>query len=136
MTTLSPYLGFRSEARQAMEFYRSVFGGDLTLSTFGEFETGGPEEKDLVMHAQLTTAAGMVLMGSDTPSAVDYTPGSAISVSLFGDDETELTGYWQELSAGGVVLEPLAKAPWGDSFGMCTDAFGVTWLVNITGATS
>jgi PhnB protein len=134
VTTLSPYLGFRAEARQAMEFYRSVFGGELTVSTFGEFRVGGPQEKDLLMHAQLTTAGGMVLMASDTPPSVDYTPGSSISISLFGDDEAELTGYWRQLSSGGTVLEPLATAPWGDGFGMCRDAFGVTWLVNIAGA--
>jgi len=75
-------------------------------------------------------------MGADTPNSMDFVSGGSVSVSLSGDDETELTGYWQKLSEGGTVQEPLSKAPWGDSFGMCTDRFGVSWLVNIAGAGS
>jgi PhnB protein len=64
---------------------------------------------------------------------MDHTPGSNISVSLSGDDDAELRGYWDRLSASGTVTVPLEKAAWGDSFGMCTDGYGVTWLVNIVG---
>jgi len=74
-----------------------------------------------------------VLMGSDTPNSMDYTSGSSISISLSGDDEAELTGYYEKLVDGGSVTEPLAKAPWGDSFGMAVDRFGTNWLVNIAG---
>lgn len=134
-TRLNPYLSFRDNAREAMEFYQSVFGGELTVSTFGEFGASeDPAEKDKVMHSQLESPGGLVLMGSDTPNSMDYTPGSSISVSLSGEDDAELTGYWEKLSAGGTVQEPLSKAPWGDSFGMCADRFGVNWLVNIAGS--
>ena len=134
-TRLNPYLNFRDNAREAMEFYTSVFGGELTLSTFGESQMPvDPSESDMVMHAMLETPSGYTLMGADTPSHMEYTPGGGFSVSLSGDDEPELRGYWEKLADGGTVAVPLAKAPWGDSFGMCVDRFGVSWLVNITGA--
>ena len=134
-TRLNPYLGFRDNAREAMEFYRTVFGGELVASTFGEFQaTQDPAEQDKIMHSQLTTDAGLTLMASDTPNTMDYTPGSNYSVSLSGEDEAELRGYWDKLSDGGTVRMPLDKAPWGDSFGMCVDRFGVSWLVNIAGS--
>lgn len=134
-TTLNPYISFREEARTAMDFYQSVFGGELTRSTFGELGGEGglddPAEADKIMHSQLVTPGGMVLMGADTPASMEHTPGGSISVSLSGSDEAELTGYWERLSDGGTVVMPLEKAPWGDSFGMCQDRFGVTWMVNI-----
>jgi len=136
-TRLNPYLSFRDDAREAMEFYRSVFGGELTISTFGDFgASDDPSEKDKVMHSQLESPGGLVLMGADTPNSMDFTSGGNVSVSLSGDDEAGLTGYWQKLSDGGTVQEPLSKAPWGDSFGMCVDRFGVGWLVNIAGSAS
>jgi PhnB protein len=136
-TLLNPYLGFRDTAKSAMEFYQSVFGGELTISTFGEMQASDdPAEADKVMHAQLTTDSGFNLMGSDTPSSMDYTPGSNYSISLSGDDDATLRGYWDQLSADGTVTLPLETAPWGDSFGMCTDKFGVSWMVNIAGSPS
>jgi PhnB protein len=132
--TLNPYLNFKDNAREAMEFYNSVFGGKLNTSTFAEF--GAPvedNEKELIMHAQLEGDNGIVLMGADTPSHMDFKEGSNGQVSLSGDDEGTLRGYWEKLSAGGTVSVPLEKAPWGDTFGMCVDRFGVPWLVNIAG---
>ncbi len=132
---LNPYLSFRDTAREAMDFYHSVFGGDLTVSTFAEFgASDDPAEQDTVMHSMLVAANGLVLMASDTPNRMDYTPGTNFSVSLSGDDERALRGYWDRLSDGGQVTMPLAPAPWGDTFGMCVDRFGVSWLVNITGS--
>ena len=131
-TRLNPYLGFRDTARPAMEFYRSVFGGELTMSTFAEFEASDdPAEQDKIMHAMLTTEDGLVLMGADTPNRMEYRPGTNYSVSLSGDDEPALRGYWDGLAAGGTVIMPLAPSPWMDSFGMCVDKFGVSWMVNI-----
>lgn len=131
---LNPYLGFRNTAREAMEFYRSVFGGELVMNTFAELHASqDPSEDDLVMHSMLTSPNGLVLMGSDTPNRMPYNPGDNFSVSLSGDDEAELQKYWDALSEGATVLTPLSKAEWGDSFGMLRDRFGVTWLVNISG---
>ena len=134
-TQLNPYLGFLDTTREAMEFYRSVFGGELTMSTFAEFEASDDEaEQDKIMHAMLTTDDGLVLMASDTPNRMEYRPGTNYSVSLSGDDEPALRGYWDGLTTGGTVVMPLDPSPWGDSFGMCVDKFGVNWMVNISGA--
>ncbi len=136
-TRLNPYLSFRDTAREAMDFYHSVFGGELTTSTFAEMHASeDPAEQDKIMHSQLSTDGGLTLMASDTPNAMELTPGTNYAVSLSGEDEAELRGYWDKLSDGGTVTMPLEKAPWGDAFGMCVDKFGVSWLVNIAGSGS
>ena len=130
-THLNPYLSFRDNAREAMEFYRSVLGGELTLSTFGDFQASDdPAEVDKIMHGQLESPGGLVLMAADTPAGTDLAPSSNISVSISGQDLAELQGYWDGLAEGGTVLQPFAQAPWGATFGMLTDRFGVTWLIN------
>ncbi|MCP8882101.1 VOC family protein [Devosia sp. XJ19-1] len=129
---LNPYLGFRNQARDALNFYQSVFGGELQLMTFGENGMQG-DEADKIMHGQLETAKGFTLMASDTPQTMDVASNSNITVSLSGDEEALLTGYWHGLAKGGQISEPLVKAPWGDTFGMLTDQFGTRWMVNITG---
>jgi PhnB protein len=117
-----------------MELYQSVFGGELTLNTFAELHASeDPAEQDKIMHAMLVTDDGLVLMASDTPNSMEYTPGDNFSVSLSGEDEAELRGYWKGLCDGGTVTMPLERAPWGDTFGMCVDRFGVRWMVNIAG---
>lgn len=134
---LNPYLHFKNTARQAMEFYKTVFGGKLTLSTFGESHaTEDPAFKDLIMHAQLETDESIVLMASDTPPEMTPNPGHSVNLSISGDDEALLKGYWEKLSQGATIIMPLEKAPWGDTFGMLTDQFGMEWMVNITGAKS
>jgi PhnB protein len=131
---LNPYLSFRDNARQAMEFYKTVFGGKLEFNTFKEFHASeDPAEADKIMHSSLTADNGIAFFAADTPNSMDYKPGSTISMSLSGDDESELSGYYEKLSADGTVVEPLKKAPWGDTFGMLTDQFGVFWMVNIAG---
>ncbi|MFJ2260780.1 VOC family protein [Streptomyces sp. NPDC087844] len=128
---LNPYISFDGDARPAMEFYKEVFGGTLVLNTFGEAGSPGIPESDQIMHGMLETPSGFTLMGADTPPGMEYTPGGNFSVSLSGDDESELRGYWEKLSAGGTVSVPLEKQMWGDVFGMCTDRFGIPWMVNI-----
>ena len=132
---LNPYLSFKANARQAMEFYKTVFGGELTMMTFGQGGmTQDAGEKDKIMHAQLVAPNGYWLMGSDTPPGMPFQPGTTMTVSLSGDDAKALQGYWDKLAAGAKITMPLAKAPWGDTFGMLTDKFGTPWMVNITGA--
>ena len=134
---LNPYISFRNQAKAAMEFYKGVFGGELTMSTFKD--GGMPHEAaeaDLLMHAQLIAENGMTLMASDTPSSMEYNPGKNVSISVSGDNETELKGYWDKLSDGATITMPINAAPWGDTFGMLTDKFGIAWLVNISGKKS
>ena len=131
---LNPYLNFKDSTRQAMQFYQSVFGGKLTLSTFKEFHASqDPSEDDKIMHAMLVAENGITFMAADTPNHMEYRPGTNFNMSLSGDNQAELTAYFEKLSVGGKITEPLEKAPWGDTFGMLTDKFGINWLVNIDG---
>jgi PhnB protein len=133
--TLNPYINLKDNAREALEFYHSVFGGDLNVSTFADFQAAqDPAENDLVMHGQLEGAQGVVIMGADTPKHMEFRAPAGISISLSGDDDAALRGYWDKLADGGTVVQPLEVAPWGDAFGMLTDRYGITWLVNIAGA--
>ncbi len=128
---LNPYISFDGNARDAMEFYKGVFGGTLTMNTFGEYGAEGTPEADKIMHGQLETDSGYTLMGADTPPGMEFNPGDTVTVSLSGDDSGELRGYWEKLSDGGNVTMPLEKQMWGDEFGQCVDRFGVAWMVNI-----
>ncbi|GAA1153849.1 VOC family protein [Nocardioides aquiterrae] len=136
-TFLNPYLNFRAQAREAMTFYQSVLGGELQVMTFADQGgMGVPEsEAGLVMHSALTVSDSVLLMGADVPSHVD-TGGDIAngSISLSGDDEATLSAWFTGLAEGGQVTAPLEKAPWGDSFGMLTDRYGVDWMVNISGS--
>lgn len=130
---LNPYLSFKDNARQAMEFYKSVFGGKLDVNTFKEFNSSqDPSENDKIMHSMLEADNGITFMAADTPLHMEYKPGTNISMSLSGGNESELKGYFEKLSEGGTVVQPLEKAPWGDFFGMLVDKFGIQWMVNIT----
>ena len=131
---LNPYMTFDGNAREAIEFYRSVFGGDVNLMTFGDMPgvPTDPDEAGKVMHAMLTGDSGIVLMAADVPKGMDYQPFNG-SISLSGDDDATLRGFWDKLVDGGQVVEALEKAPWGDTFGMCVDRFGIHWMVNIAG---
>jgi PhnB protein len=126
---LNPYISFAGNARQAMEFYEQVFGGTLSLNTFGEF--GAQDQPDGIMHGMLETPSGYTIMGADSPPDQPLQPGNNITVSLSGDDVDELRGYWTKLSEGGKITVPLEKQMWGDEFGMLTDKFGIAWMVNI-----
>lgn len=131
-TRLNPYLSFGGNARAAMDFYQSIFGGEVTFMTFAEMPGDhNPSEIDNIMHSQLLTDGHITLMGADTPIGTGE-QGANGSISISGEDEAELTGYWEKLSESGQVHVPLEKAPWGDSFGMCSDGFGIQWLVNIS----
>lgn len=132
-TRLNPYLNFPGTAREAMEFYETVFGGTLTLTTFADAGAQGMPDPHQVMHAMLETKSGYTLMASDMPPGMDHQPGNSMSVSLSGDAAEELRGYWSALSADGMVTMPLEMQMWGDEFGACTDRFGVSWMVNIAG---
>ena len=128
---LNPYLNFNGNARQALEFYASVFGGNLNLSTFADFGFKDAPA-DMIMHGQLESETGYTLMAADTPPGMEFQGMHGFGVSLSGDDTDVLHGYWDKLSDGGTVTMPMQKQVWGDEFGMCTDKFGVPWLVNIS----
>lgn len=130
---MNPYISFGDNAREALSFYQQVFGGELTLHTFGDFGDPSAPGAELVMHGQLETPAGFTLMASDTPPEMEPSHGHAMSISVSGDDEAELRRYWDALGEGATVTLPLEKQVWGDVFGMCHDRFGVAWMVSIAG---
>ena len=126
---LNPYLTFGGNAREAMDFYKSVFGGELTLQTFKEMNAAmSPKMDDLIMHGQLIAANDMTLMGSDDPEDGAAKPAS---VAVSGDDEATLRAYWDKLVDGATILAPFETAPWGDTFGMLNDKFGTRWMINV-----
>ena len=131
-SVLNPYISFRDDARQALEFYQDVFGGNLNVNTFGQYGDANAPGADNVMHGQLDTDNGFTLMAADTPPGMDFNEGAGtITISLSGDDEQELRGYWDKLSEGGTVTMPFEKQMWGDLFGMCIDKFCVPWMVDV-----
>jgi PhnB protein len=130
---LNPYLTFDRQTRAAMEFYHQVLGGSLNIQTFGDF--GAPVSegyKDMVMHARID-ADDLIIMASDSQEGSTPTVGDNISLSLSGgpEDHERLTKVFNEPSDGGTTSMPLSDAPWGATFGMFTDKFGINWLVNI-----
>jgi PhnB protein len=128
---LNPYVHFNGNARQALEFYASVFGGKLTLNTFGQFGSPDSPDADKIMHGQLETEAGYVVMGADVPTGMQYEAPAGFAVSLSGDDDA-LRRYFERLAGSGMTTMPMEKQAWGDEFGMCVDGFGVPWMVNIS----
>jgi PhnB protein len=134
---LNAYVSFNGNAREAAEFYKSVFGGNVYMDTYENFAGKMPisdDDKKKIMHAYLKGDNDIELMFADAPSGAESKDGSQISLSLSGEDETLLQGYWDKLGDGGKVTMPLSKAPWGDTFGMVTDKFGLSWMVDITSA--
>lgn len=131
-TILSPYLNFMGQTKAAMKFYQSVFGGNLKMQTFKEAGfPHDPKDDDKVIHASLEGKVSF--MSSDGDDKHQVTMGNNINMSLMGDDEAELTSYFNKLAEGGTVNMPLAKQFWGDIYGQLTDKFGVHWMVNIAG---
>jgi PhnB protein len=130
--SLNPYLNFTDNARDAMDFYKSVFGGNVEMHTFKEYNASqDPSEDDKIMHSVLEADNGIMFMAADTPNNMEFKAGTNYSMSLSGDNEAELAGYYEKLAAAGTVIMPLENAPWGDRFGMVTDKYGIQWLVNI-----
>jgi len=131
---LNPYLHFDTSARAALEFYQSVLGGSLEIMTFGDMGSTGPvPPPEGVMHGQLTTDDGMVLMASDGDPERPAEAGGQVSVSISGDEPGRIEGWFTALAEGGVVDVPFEKQMWGDHFGQVTDRFGIRWLLNSAG---
>jgi len=132
---LNSYISFNGNAKEAMEFYKSIFGGEIFSDTFESYASAempvADEDKQKIMHAYLKGGNGIELMGADTPTGMSYNEGARITLALNGDDEGTLRGYWDKLAEGGSITVPLDKAPWGDIFGMLTDKFGVNWMIDI-----
>ncbi len=134
---LSPYLHFNGNCEEAMNFYKSVLGGELEINRFSNFASPempvSNEQKDKVMHSVLKNDS-LSFMASDGMPGRTVNIGDGISISIGGTDETQLAGIFNGLSQGGAITMPLAKQVWGDLFGMLTDKFGIHWMINISAA--
>ena len=128
---LNPYLSFNGNARQAMEFYKTVFGGELRMNTFGEYGAADGPSANNIMHAQLETPNGFTLMASDTMPDMPYQPGNNMTVSLSGDNGKELHAYWDKLSKSGQVT-----MPWRSRCGATSSACAQTSSVSRGWSTS
>lgn len=122
-----PHLYFETQCRDAMTHYQTVFGGELQINTFGEIGMEGDPDK--VLGASLSTPSGLVLTAGDV--TVGSPAGTGGSISISGDDEATLRGWFDALAEGGEVHMPLQRQMWGETFGQCADRFGITWLLNV-----
>ena len=133
--TTTTHLNFRGDARAALELYRSVFGGELALVTYRDAgAVQEPAEADQVMWGQVQGDSGIHVMAYDVPGRLPWDRGAnAFFVSVRGTSAEEVTGYWRGLSEGATVVQDLAPAGWAALYGMLTDRFGVTWVLDVVG---
>jgi PhnB protein len=135
MAKVNPYLNFNGTAEAAFNLYKNVFGGEFTqLSKFKDVPSDSilsDEDANRVMHVGLHISAETILMASDTLSSMQpVNEGNNISISVDTASEDEATRIFNGLAEGGQITMPLDKTFWGAYFGMCTDAFGINWMVN------
>ncbi|MDR7320228.1 MULTISPECIES: VOC family protein [Catenuloplanes] len=131
--TTTTHLNFRGDARAALEFYRSVFGGEITIATHRQgYGTTDPAEADLVAWGQVLSANGFHVMAFDVPASQSYDAGDKpVYVSVRGTDQDELTACWKGLSDGATVIQDLGPSGWTPLYGMLKDRFGVTWVIDV-----
>jgi PhnB protein len=127
------HLNFRGDARAALEFYQSVFGGDLAAVTYKDAgNLRNPAEADQVMWGQVLAGDGFHVMAYDVPSHLPWNRGeNSFFLSVRGESAEEITAYWEKLSVGATVAQPLAPAQWAPLYGMLTDRFGVVWVLDV-----
>jgi len=131
--TTTTHLNFRGDARAALDFYHSVFGGNVVAVTYKDAgDTHNPDEADWVMWGQVTADNGFHVMAYDVPSHTPWNPGdNAVFVSVRGDDTDEITALWDRLTAGSTVVRPLEPAQWAPLYGMLKDPFGIVWVLDV-----
>ncbi|PTU55942.1 bleomycin resistance protein [Sphaerisporangium cinnabarinum] len=129
----TPHLNFRGDARAALELYRSVFGGELVVTTCGDLgQAADPAAGALVVWGQVSAPSGFRVMAYDVPADRPWSPGEApFFVSVRGDDVEEVRRCWDALVDGSTVVAPLASSDWAPAYGMLTDRFGVTWVLDV-----
>lgn len=132
-TTTTTHLNFRGEARQALEFYRSVSGGELTIVTYGDLDAAQePAQADQVMWGQVLAPGGFHVMAYDVQAAKPFDRGqNSFYIALRSETAEETQALWDDLSDAATVIQPLGEAPWSASYGMLTDRFGITWVLDV-----
>ena len=127
------HLNFRGTARNALEFYQSAFGGELSAVTYGQARAAhNPAEADQIMWGQVEADSGFRIMAYDVPSTMAWDPGTIpMFVSIRGTEAGDISALWAKLAQGSSIVVPLAKAAWSPLYGMLKDAFGVTWVLDV-----
>ena len=127
------HLNFRGDARAALAFYHSVFGGDQMVISYKDAgSVQDPAEADQLMWGQVAAESGFRVMAYDVPSRMSWNPARfSFFVSVRGDAADEITRYWEKLSEGATIVQPLAPAGWSPLYGMLKDRFGVTWVLDV-----
>lgn len=128
------HLNFRDNARQALGFYHAVFGGNVAIVTYKDAgNVSDPARADNVMWGQVVADSGFHVMAYDVPSQTAWHQGeNSFFVAVAGDTPAEITGYWEKLSEGGTILQPLQPAQWAPLYGMLKDRFGVVWVLSVS----
>ncbi|MFE3855654.1 VOC family protein [Streptomyces griseorubiginosus] len=136
--TTTTHLNFRGDAREALDFYRSVFGGRTAAVTYKDAGAVQNEsEADWLMWGEVTGDEGFHVMAYDVPSQLPWDQGrNGFFVSVRGEDTEEISALWARLAEGSTVVRPLEAAPWAPLYGMLTDRFGVTWVLDVAVAWS
>ena len=134
---LNPYLNFTGNAKEAFEFYQSVFGGELTFHKMLDVPDGenlSSEEQEMMMHVSLPIGDGQFLMASDCLKSRGETVtfGNNNYISLSPDNRDEATRLFNGLSTDGSIEMPLDDMFWGEYFGSFKDKFGVSWMINFS----
>lgn len=131
--TTTTHLNFQGQAREALDYYRSVFGGSVTAVTYKDMgNVQNENEADWVVWGEVAADNGFHVMAYDVPEGQPYEAGDRpFFVSVRGADADEITGYWKGLSDGATVIAGLAPAGWSPLYGMLTDRFGVTWVLDV-----
>lgn len=130
------HLNFRGDARAALSFYQSVFGGELMAMTYRDAgAVQNPAEADQIMWGQVASNDGFHIMAYDVPSRLDWNAGEIpFFVSVRGKEADAISRYWAALSDGATIIAPLAPAGWSPLYGMLKDRFGVTWVLDVEAA--
>ena len=131
--TSTLHVNFRGNAREALEFYHSVFGGDLVIAPYGDVPAGqGAGQSDQVAWGQVEAPNGFRVMAYDVQDGRSWDPGEIpFYHALRGTDADEITGYWDALARGATIEEPLGPAVFSPLYGKLTDRFGVTWIIDV-----
>ena len=130
--TFTPHLNFRGQAREALDFYKEVFRGEQVLMTYGQMGQGGDKDADRIIWGQVACEDGFRVMAFDILEPRPFDPGAnAFFVSLRASSSAEAEARWKALSTGAAILQPIGQAPWSALYGMLTDRFGVTWIVDV-----
>ncbi|NVE01786.1 VOC family protein [Massilia sp. BJB1822] len=126
------HINLQGNARQALEAYHSVFGGQIALVAYKDAGGHEPAQAEQIMWGQVVSENGFHVMAHDVPDTMNWSQGeNAYFVSLRGDTADEISGYWGKLSHGATIIQPLAPSSWSPLYGMLKDRFGVTWVLDV-----